>query len=567
MSAAETTTAAPAQPSGFAPTNVRTLLTHLLRRVPGGPGRLALAALLSVCATGASVALLATSAWLLSRAAEHPPVMFLLVAATAVRTFGTSRGVFRYAERLAGHDVALRMQSALRLATYDTLSRTTLLGRRRGDLLMRVTADVEAIMDVIVRVALPFISATVVLLGTSLILTVFDPASAAVLLACSLVAGLVLPWLAGRWSHRADASRVPARADLANQVAQMSTSALDLVAYDAAAAELDTLSRLDARLRAAEARSAWTQGLAAGGQLVVMGLAVAAALLLGGQAMLRGDMPARDLALLCLTPLALHESFGDLTKAAQTLTGARFGLARIVELLTSPPVGRGDRPTDDVPAATTEVATSADDGNSAAGPAMGTPSVLSLRDLTIGWPGHDPVLCGLNLDVAPGGRVAVTGASGIGKTTLAATVLGLIPPVAGDLDATGRIGYLAQDAHIFGTSVAENVRIGNPHATDEQIAAALARAGLPQLSPDRLIGEGGTALSGGEARRVALARLLVAERWPDLVILDEPTEHLDQPTAAALLDDLWAALGETALLAITHDPDVMARCTSEFHLA
>jgi len=262
-------------------------------------------------------------------------------------------------------------------------------------------------------------------------------------------------------------------------------------------------------------------------------------------------MLARDLAVLALTPLALHESFSDLTKAAQTLTRARSGLARIVELLTSAPVGTGDRRVTDVA-----------DGDETAGNA-----VLRLRDLTIGWPGTPPVLTGLSCDLAPGETLAVTGASGVGKTTLAATVMGLIPPLSGVVEATPRVGYLAQDAHIFATTVAENVRLGNPRATDEEVGAALARAGASHLVLDRLVGEGGAALSGGEARRVALARLLVSGTRQDLVILDEPTEHLDQETATALLDDLWAALGDTAVLAITHDPGVIRRCQRELHLA
>ncbi|PID98423.1 MAG: thiol reductant ABC exporter subunit CydC, partial [Actinomycetales bacterium] len=140
---------------------------------------------------------------------------------------------------------------------------------------------------------------------------------------------------------------------------------------------------------------------------------------------------------------------------------------------------------------------------------------------------------------------------------IAATLMGVIPPIAGEAAAAGRVGYLAQDAHIFATTVSENVLIGNKDASKEQIVAALKQAGL-SLNPDRLIGEAGSTLSGGEARRLALARLLVGQR--DSWILDEPTEHLDQATAAALMADVWAAVGDHPVLVITHDPDVMADC-------
>ena len=136
--------------------------------------------------------------------------------------------------------------------------------------------------------------------------------------------------------------------------------------------------------------------------------------------------------------------------------------------------------------------------------------------------------------------------------------MGLIPPLAGSIERGGRVGYLAQDAHTFATTVAENVRIGKKDATDDEIASALARAGLP-LDPNRLIGEAGTTLSGGERRRLALARLLVDQR--DLVILDEPTEHLDRETADALMADVWSAYATHPVLVITHDPDVVAACT------
>jgi len=528
--------------------NVRSLILELVGNLPQGWWRLVSAALLAIVATGASVALMGVSAWLLSRAAEMPPVMYLLPAATAVRAFGTSRGVFRYFERLRSHDVALRMQSALRLGVYDRLARTTLLGARRGDLLIRVTADVEAIMDVVVRVALPFTSACVVLLGAVITLSFLNLPSAIVLLACSLLAGIAMPLVAQRLARGAMAASVPARAELAQLVHAVARSSIDIVAYGRVEQQLAAVAASDGKLRRAEARAAWTRGLAIGGQHIAMGLAVAAALVLGGQAVVSGAMPGRDLAVLALVPLALHETFGDLTKAAQTMTHASASLRRVVELLTAKPVGVGDRVVGDEP------------------PASG--SVLGIEDLAIGWPDEPVIVAGIDVSLEPGQTVAVTAPSGVGKTTLAATILGLIPPRGGRLDVTPSVGYLAQDAHVFATTVAENVRIGNPHATDAEVATALELAGLAHLDPERVIGEDGTTLSGGEARRVALARLLVVSPRPACTILDEPTEHLDAETAAKLMDDIWATtLPAGALLVLTHDPGLVARCDREVKLA
>ncbi|WP_232547353.1 thiol reductant ABC exporter subunit CydC [Propioniciclava soli] len=511
------------------------LLGRLVAGVPLGWGRVALAVLLAALASASSVALLGVSGWLLSRAAEHPPVMYLTAAAVLVRAFGIGRGVFRYTERLVGHELALQLQSALRLETYGRLARTTLLGRRRGDLLARVVADVDAVLDVVVRVALPFASGVFVLLGTTLVLGAFAWPVALAVLATALVAGVAAPWLAARLSATADAAAVPARGALADVVHEIGRTAPDLVAHGRDADALARLADADARLVAADARAAWTRGLATALQVLAAGASVVAALLLGADAVRAGTLERPMLAVLVLMPLALHEVFADFTRAAQTWTRASASLARVRDLLDAPTVGAGD------------VAT----GEPVAAPR------LAVRGLAIGWPGAAPLASGLDLEVAPGQRVALVGPSGVGKTTLAATVLGLIPPVAGTVTVEGRIGYLAQDAHVFTTTVAENVRIGAKDASAEQVADALARARLG-VDPGRLVGELGTDLSGGEQRRLALARLLVREA--QVLVLDEPSEHLDPETATALLDDIWASAGDRPVLVITHDPAVVARC-------
>lgn len=516
------------------------MIVSMFRRLLGGIDnprlRLWGAILLSAAASGASIALMGVSAWLLSRAAELPPVMYLLPATVGVRFFGISRGVFRYLERLVGHDLGLRMQSALRLETYARLAQTTLLGRRRGDLLTRMVADVDAILDLVVRVFVPFMAGGIAILGTSLMLGVFSPGSGVALLLSSVLAGVVAPWLANRLSRTADRDAVPARGALADVVHEISRCAPDLVAHGAEGVHLQRMVEADERLRQIQERAAWVRGFTTGFQVVAAGIAVIASLLIGGQAVVDGRLDRTMLAVLVLTPLALHEVLSTFTQAAQTFTRATVALERVEAVLDAPPIGVGDLDADQ--------------------PRAERPT-LAVRDLAIGWPGHPTIATDLNLTVGPGERVAVVGPSGVGKTTFAATVLGLIPPVAGEVDVDGRIGYLAQDAHIFATSLAENVKIGKKDATEEEVVDALARAGLG-LSPDRVVGELGASLSGGEARRVALARLMVGEY--QVLVLDEPSEHLDPETAEALLDDIWATSEDRALLVVTHDPGVVARC-------
>ena len=518
-------------------------LRSLVEAVPGAWGRLGLALALAFSATGASVALMAVSAWLLSRAAEHPPVLYLQVAALGVRFFGISRGAFRYLERLVGHDIALRLQSALRLETYTRLARTTLLGQRRGDLLSRVIADVEAIQDLVVRVWIPFASSALVLLATSVALAFFSPAAAAVLLVTSILAGLVVPWLASRVSARADAAALPLRGELSDRVHEIARAAADLAAYGAGTAHLDRFTAVDEQLRRASASSAWVRGIANAGQVLAAGTAVVAGLVIGGRQVQQGSLAPVMLAVLALTPLALHEALSTLTQAAQTATRARAALARVREVLDAEPVGSGDRaPVDGLVAV----------------------PALAVNELAVGWPGGPVVVEALDLQVRPGEKVALVGPSGVGKTTVAATLLGLIPARRGHFDVQGRVGYLAQDAHIFTTSIAENVKIGNRDASPAQISKALQRAGL-SLDPARVVGEAGETLSGGEARRVALARLFVGDY--QVLILDEPTEHLDAMTAAALVDDIWSTTTDAPVLVITHDPQLVARCDRSVVLA
>ncbi|WP_152365278.1 thiol reductant ABC exporter subunit CydC [Microlunatus speluncae] len=489
---------------------------------------------LGVLAQAASVGLLATSAWLLSRAAEHPPVLYLLVAVVSVRALGLGRGVFRYLERLVGHDVALRAQAALRLDSFRALARTTWLGRRGGDLLSRMINDVEAVQDVIVRVIVPVVSAAVVIIGGQLMITVLAPVTGLATLAGVAVAAGLVPALAPRLSARLDRAVAHLRGDLAGAVAEAAEAAPDLIAYDRTVA-LDRIRGADTALRRAESRAALAQGVAAAGQTLGIGAAVIAALLFGAAAVVAGNVPPVQLAVLVLTPLALAEVAAAIPAALQVRARTRTALARVRQVIDAPPIGSGDRP----PAEPT-----------------GQPGVR-LRQVTAGWPDGPAVATGLDLDLRPGDRVGLIGPSGSGKTTIAATIMDLIPARAGRVDVRGSVGYLAQDAYLFDTTVAENLRLGRRDATDDELTAALHRVGL-DLALDRLVGLHGSRLSGGEARRLALARVLLGEH--PILILDEPTEHLDAPTAEGLLDDLGRITADAAVLIITHAPRAIARC-------
>ena len=495
---------------------------------------------LGVGAAASGVALLAISGWLLSRAAEHPPVLFLMVAIVAVRACGLARSVLRYAERLVAHDVALRRQAALRVEVYRALASSTWVGRRGGDLLSRVVLDVADVTDRVVRALVPLCTAGVVLSGAGLALVLLSPAAGLAVLAATLVGAVVVPVAASRLTLAGDRALGPLRADLAGVVAEAAHAAPDVLAYGAAGTLLDRVDRADGALRAAEQRAALVGGVAAALQLVTTGAATTGALVLGAHAVSAGQIPAVDLAVLALTPLALHELVSGIPAALQAASRSRAALVRVAAVLDAPPVGRGD------------LGPGADDVR-----APGGRGRVELKGLGVGWPGGPQVVTGLDLSVRAGDRVALVGPSGSGKTTVAATVLGLLPPRSGTVEVQGRVGYLAQDAYLFDTTIAENVRLGRPRADDAEVAAALRRVHLG-LAPERLVGEHGTRVSGGEARRIALARLRIEDH--DVVVVDEPTEHLDRPTADALMDDILALTADKALLVVTHDPALVARC-------
>lgn len=503
------------------------------------PGQLIRTVLLGALASAAGVALMGTAGWLLSRAAEQPPVLYLMVAIVAVRAFGIGKGVLRYAERLDSHDLALRLQTTLRLDTWRALTRSTWVGRRSGDLLSRVVNDVEGIQDQVARVIVPVASAGLVAVATTAVIAVLSPGVGLLLAVSVVLAGVLLPWLTSRLAARSVASLAPLRGELAAVAAEASDGAPDLVAYAATDAVVARIADVDARLRRAEQRAAWATGLAGFGQTLAAGVAVVGGLLVGAVQVFAGVLNPVNLAVLVLTPLALHEVLSSLPAAALAARRSRSALARVREVLTAPSVGSPDRLAHEI--------------------ARTAPPSIQVRGLSAGWPGAAPAVAGLDLVVQAGEKVALVGPSGSGKTTVAATLLGLLPPAEGSATVHGRVGYLAQDAYLFDTTLAENVRIGRRDATDDDIAAALARARVA-MPLDRLVGVHGTAVSGGEARRIALARLLVGEA--DVLILDEPTEHLDTPTAAALVDDLWSTADATAaaVLVITHDPALAARC-------
>ncbi|MGK4582239.1 thiol reductant ABC exporter subunit CydD [Kitasatospora sp. HPMI-4] len=522
---------------------------------PAGP-RLAPAVLLGSLALGCAVALMATSGWLISYASEMPPVLYLMMAVTSVRAFGIGRSVFRYAERLVSHDAVLGALGGVRAAVYRRLERlapAALPAFRRGDLLSRLVSDVDAVQDHHLRWRLPAAVALLVSLGSAAALAAFLPLAGALLALGLLLAGAVVPALAIRLSGRSERQQSPARGELAVSVVDTLTGTAELAVAGALPARLAATRTTDRRLTALAARSAAVGGISAGLTALVTGLTVAASAAAGVHGVSTGTLPGVCLALVVLTPLAAFEAVAGMSTAVRFRERSRAATARLTEVLAAePPVAEPAAPA--VPPA--------------------DPFPVTVRGLTARWPGQaEDALHGIDLDLTPGRRIAVVGPSGSGKTTLAQVLLRFLDQRSGSVTLGGRpqpvdtrtldsddvrrtMGLCAQDAHVFDSSLRENLRLARTDATEEQLRAALAAArlldwvdGLPE-GLDTMVGEHGARLSGGQRQRLALARALLAD-FP-VLILDEPAEHLDLPTADALTADLLAATEGRTTLLITH---------------
>ncbi|AWI29894.1 thiol reductant ABC exporter subunit CydD [Streptomyces tirandamycinicus] len=529
---------------------------RVLARVRGAAGglrgRLVTALLLGSLAMGSAVGLMAVSGWLISRASEQPPVLHLMVAVTATRAFGIGRAVFRYAERLVSHDAVLRMLAELRVGVYRRLERIAPAGlrrTRRGDLLSRLVADVDALQDYWLRWLLPAGAALVVGVASVGFTAWLLPAAGAVLAVGLLTAGVAVPVLSGAVARRSERRLAPARGALATQVVDLLRGTAELTVTGALARRTASVSEADRTLTRIAARAASATALGGGLSAVVCGLTVAFAAYTGVAAVHSGRIEGVALAVVVLTPLAAFEAVLGLPSAVRYRQRVRRSAQRVFEVLDTPaPVSEPPHP--------------------APAPASAFP--LEVRGLTVRHAGgREDALSGFDLTLTAGRRVAVVGASGSGKTTLAQALLRFLDARAGTYtiggtDATAldgdtvrrRVGLCAQDAHLFDSSIRENLRLARAGASDEELRAVLAAVrllewadGLPH-GLDTLVGEHGARLSGGQRQRLALARALLAD-FP-VLLLDEPAEHLDLATADALTADLLAATEGRTTVLITH---------------
>ncbi|GLZ49854.1 glutathione/cysteine ABC transporter permease/ATPase [Actinomycetospora sp. NBRC 106375] len=543
----------PAPAVSDAPSRNRGALRWLAAVARPHGGRLALAVLLGAGALGSAVALTATSAWLISAAALQAPLLTLMVAIVAVRAFGLSKGVLRYLERLVSHDAALRLGADLRVRVWQALVRrgpATTARQRRGDLLARLTGDVDAQQDVLVRGLVPAGSALLVATGLVGLFAWLLPEAALALALGLVLAGVVAPVLGVLAGRRAARSTAAARAAVAGGTLELLDGAADLLVLGAAARMRRRLAAADDDLARRLVAQAGGAGVGAGLGVVGIGAAMLGATVVGVLALADGRLAPTALAVLALAPLAAAELVAGLPDAAARLAEAVPAARRLADLEAAP------APVTD-PAHPAPVPT--EPGVAAESVAVRWPdtTVEAVRDVSFALP--------------PGERFVLAGPSGAGKSTVLAAVARTLPVARGEItldghdtatmaadDVRARLGWCGPAAHLFDSTLRENLRLARPNATDDDLLDAVRHARLGDWFaslPDGLdttLGDHGGPVSGGERQRLAVARVLLADR--PVLTLDEPTAHLDATTATGLASEIAEITRGRTAIVVSHRP-------------
>jgi ATP-binding cassette subfamily C protein CydC len=518
--------------------------------------RLVAGVALGIAAQLSSIGLLLTSAWLIVRAAEHPPVLYLMVAIVSVRFFGVGRAAFHYGERLLTHDAALAATVEERVRAYRLLNRVAPFGfdhRRRGDLISRIVGDVESAQDRLLRLRLPWIYAFA---SSAVVITLFafiQPMFAVILAVHVVVCAAFARSVVARLCQSVRSRGALLRGSMSAEASSLVLASRDLVAHGTGSAMRARTTHSVDDLAAVQRSGAWVAGLGTAFVLASTGMTIVILSVLAS-----GIAPVL-VGVVLLAPIALIEPLQSLAEAERLRPEIAAARERLDELAHPPaPV---HEPLDALP--------------------LPASNDLVVSGLAVGW--DRPVAAPVSFTVRPGDILGVTGRSGAGKSTLAMTLLKLIEGRSGSItlggvhyadlkgsDIRSRIGMTGQDDVVFDTTIRENLKIADRDASAADMHRALTRAGLDQFVEglpkglDTPVGENGAELSGGERQRLGIARLLLAHH--EILVFDEPTEHLDGTTAAAVMRDIIELSRDHGVLVISHSPAALGACHEVVHL-
>ncbi|GAA3586961.1 hypothetical protein GCM10022198_08160 [Klugiella xanthotipulae] len=506
-----------------------------------------------------AVVLLGLSMWLIVRAAEQPPILYLNFAVVGVRACAIGRAAFRYGDRLASHDAAFRQLSTLRVSFYERLLPIAPAGLRatsRGDLLSRVVRDVDELQNYPLRVVQPVISSGIVLVLSVVTVGIISFPAALVFTVCLILASMASVW-ANRAISAASERRISAlRGRLADAILDVLASLDVLTLFGALEQRLGLVQRADDDLRRAERRRAIGSGVAAAVVSLLAGAATVLTLVLTAGSVSSGALGAPLFGAIVMVPAAVFEVFAAVPIA---LAARRQVVASAYRLSTAVP----DELPSGIPA------------DSADGDVSEVDEVNLLVELA-GLSAHHPgsteyALREVNLRVAPGDRLLIEGASGAGKTTLAQVLVrfidyegsyqirGVEARKLSHAAVRGVVGLCEQSPYLFDSDIRQNLKFAAEDATDDRLMEVLTRVGLGEWVADRgglsaRVGESGALVSGGQAQRIALARALLAG-FP-VIVFDEPTANVDPDQADALIADILALAegGDRAVIIISHTP-------------
>ena len=510
-----------------------------------------LALILSALTITSHIGLMATSAYLLARAALHPPILDLMVTIVGVRFFGLSRAVFRYLERYVSHDVTFRVLSQIRVKFYqglEPLAPARLLNFRSGDLLSRIVADVEIQQNLFLRVLAPPFVALLVLLGYGLFLARYDVRFSVILAACFLVGGLGIPWAIKGLSRGVGSKLVALKAELNTQVADTILGITELVAYGQDQAYLDKIQGTDEKLRGQQRRIARLTGLSSALMGMIANLGLWFVLVLGILLVEKGKLSGVNLGMLALGTFSSFEALFPLALVPHHLEQNRAAADRLLELIEAEAAVKNSRELSPKP-----------DGLD-----------LAFQEVSFRYDQDEPwALNHLSFRIPQQGKVAIVGPSGAGKTSVVNLLLRFWEYDEGRIDlgehslreytqedARCLMGVVTQRTHLFNATIRENLLLAKPEATDEELIQASQQAklhdfilSLPQ-GYDSYVGEGGFKLSGGQRQRLAIARVFLKNA--PILILDEAMAGLDPLTEREVMDEVYQLMEGRTTLVITH---------------